>query len=55
MPYGSELGLLEEDFPEPLTDASTVRVAGSVPVGWYDLDPAVRVENLWICYRTTAE
>jgi ABC-type polysaccharide/polyol phosphate transport system ATPase subunit len=55
MPYGSELGLLEEDFPEPLTDASTVRVAGSVPVGWYDLDPAVRVENLWIRYRTTAE
>jgi ABC-type polysaccharide/polyol phosphate transport system ATPase subunit len=55
MPYGSELGLLEEDFPEPLAGGIHARAAGAMPVGWYDLDPAVRVENLWIRYRTTSE
>ena len=55
MPYGSELGLLEEDFPEPLADGAPIRVTSTMPVGWYDLDPAVRVENLWIRYKTTAE
>src|SRR4249919_635157 len=55
MPYGSELGLLEEDFPEPLTTGISARAARPMPVGWYDLDPAVRVEGLWIRYKTTAE
>jgi len=55
MPYGSELGLLEEDFPVPLAGGGPALAARPTPVGWYDLDPAVRVEGLWIRYKTTAE
>jgi ABC-type polysaccharide/polyol phosphate transport system ATPase subunit len=55
MPYGSELGLLEEDFPAPLHAASPIDSSSAAPAGWYDLDPAVRVENLWIRYKTTSE